>query len=245
MVFNLPSLLKLTKDLLFKHREYDETYNQKVVNQIRKAWKEGSGADQYGRIWVDARFLHTILRTTKNNADKKARTAPQEDKRTIDGCLYIRGSRILEMMDRDRETATTAKKAANLGVSIDTYISMQESGDVEKIRTISRENLKQERSKLKKKRWAILEARGALFDELTGKPLVKRTCQFSHIRSYSLYPEVGTEVENGLLVNKETHSIITQNNVDNEQELKTLCEDKNWSLEWYEPFIKKFGGLKS
>ena len=39
-------------------------------------------------------------------------------------------------------------------------------------------------------------------DELTGEPLHPKSCEFSHIRSVSLFPELSGLLENGLIVNK-------------------------------------------
>ena len=44
---------------------------------------------------------------------------------------------------------------------------------------------------------------------------------------------------NGLIVNKDTHFIITQEGVNDEEELYKLCYEKGWNTDWYETLLKK------
>ncbi len=76
------------------------------------------------------------------------------------------------------------------------------------------------------------------YDELTGEILEYQSCEFSHIRSVSLFPQFASLIENGLIVNKKTHEEITKYNINDEHELYNLCELKGWSLEWYEGYLK-------
>ena len=75
-------------------------------------------------------------------------------------------------------------------------------------------------------------------DELTGKNIDIRTCEFSHIRSVSMYQEYSDNIENGLIVNKETHDKITRKEINDEDELYDLCIDNGWNLQWYEKYKK-------
>ena len=76
-------------------------------------------------------------------------------------------------------------------------------------------------------------------DELTGKKLDYQRSEFSHIRSVAVYPDLQLEIENGLIVNKETHDIITKENVQNEDDLYSLCIKNNWNINWYD-YYRKF-----
>ena len=70
-------------------------------------------------------------------------------------------------------------------------------------------------------------------DELTGESLISNTAEFSHIRSVALHSDLQLEIENGLIVNKETHEIITKENVQNEDDLYSLCIKNNWDTSWH------------
>ena len=72
----------------------------------------------------------------------------------------------------------------------------------------SRENAKyidRTISALKQKR---IKAFTLQYDELTGEILEYQSCEFSHIRSVSLFPQFASLIENGLIVNKKTHEEI-------------------------------------
>lgn len=77
-------------------------------------------------------------------------------------------------------------------------------------------------------------------DELTGEKLIKKTAQFSHIRSYALFKEISDKIENGLIVNKEVHAVITKEGINDEEELLELCTKKGWNKDWYEKFKINF-----
>ena len=83
-------------------------------------------------------------------------------------------------------------------------------------------------SSLKQKRIKSLSLK---YDELTG--MIFRKTEFSHIRSVAHYPYLADQYWNGLVINKATHSIITQNSVNNEDDLLKLCELNQWDTRWY------------
>ena len=43
-----------------------------------------------------------------------------------------------------------------------------------------------------------------------------------------------------LIVNKTTHAIITQNQINDEHELNELCILNNWNIDWYNPYTQIF-----
>ena len=97
--------------------------------------------------------------------------------------------------------------------------------------------LENERKGLKKKRINKYNIKN---DELTGDILRRKTAEFSHIRNYCIYREISSDIENGLIVNKETHVIITKKGINDENELKELCIEKGWNLEWYKKYKNYF-----
>ena len=70
--------------------------------------------------------------------------------------------------------------------------------------------------------------------------LDNKNSDFSHIRSFSLYPHLADNIKNGLIVNKSTHKIITEENINDEDELYALCEKKGWTTNWYDKFQESF-----
>ena len=60
------------------------------------------------------------------------------------------------------------------------------------------------------------------------------------ILEVQIYIELAGEVENGLVVNKNTHRIITQKDIKDEDELVDLCVKENWNTDWYERYLNYF-----
>ena len=109
-------------------------------------------------------------------------------------------------------------------------MAIRDCDSAEVLRTRYNEKLEDARKNLKHKR---IKKYNIEYDELTGERLIKKTAEFSHIRSFAIYTEVGADIENGLIVNKETHKIITSNSTCDEVELYNLCLDEGWNIDWY------------
>ena len=117
------------------------------------------------------------------------------------------------------------------------YKAIRDSDTAENIRTTYIKQIQDSRKNLKNKRIRKYKIRK---DELTGEKLIKKTAEFSHIRSYALFKDIADDIENGLIVNKETHEIITKRGINDEDELYCLCKELNWDIEWMEKFKKYF-----
>ena len=115
------------------------------------------------------------------------------------------------------------------------YNLINTSNDVKLVRLEFDNYLKAQKRKLKSKR---IKKYNIKEDELTGKNIDIRTCEFSHIRSVSMYQEYSDNIENGLIVNKKTHDKITRKEINDEDELYDLCIDNGWNLQWYEKYKK-------
>ncbi len=188
-------------------------------------------------VSVKEEKLHSILRTTKKNVRYFVAKIPDDLKRTFDGKLYIRGYKVLEQLAKNIEENGVGKKGANLEASKQYYEAINTCPTVKLRRLEYDHTLNEARKGLKKKRRTKYKIK---VDELTGEPLVVRTCEFSHIRSYALYRELADHIDNGLIVNKETHRLITERGINDEHELLELCKEYGWSTKWYEAYQKKF-----
>lgn len=138
------------------------------------------------------------------------------------------------------QNAGTISKEKNLKFSYDVYGAIRDSETAKLLRAEYYESVKNYIKKLKKSRINTFDIE---FDELTNYPLVKKTSEFSHVRSCSVYPYHMDNIMNGHIVNKETHDIITANSINDENELYDLCEDLGWNTSWYEGYVEYFGSL--
>ncbi|MEO3133782.1 hypothetical protein ABHC40_06240 [Turicibacter sanguinis] len=207
-----------------------------MKTEISNAWKNSVLIDGKGWIWVKKEKLHSILRTTKDNINFIVMKMPDEYKRTYDGKLYIRGFKVMEQIIKSEEENGTGTKGINLKASKQYYEQIHMCDTVKMLRLDYDNQLKSDRSKLKKKRRSTYKI---THDELTGEKL-KTNYEFSHIRSYSMFREIANNIDNGLLVNKDIHRQITERGINNEDQLLKFCEEHGYKTDWYLPYKKLF-----
>lgn len=207
----------------------------RTTKGIFNAWLNAAVIDARGTIWVRKDKLHVILRTSTANASRRFQYAPDRYKRTAGKTRYLLASYVTGLIDEVIQTAGTHTRSLYAQYSEKVYHHIRDSELAINKRLIHWEHIRKTRSKLKakrKRRWQIRH------DELTGSPLSTRA-EFSHIRSASLYYDIAEQPWNGLLVNKNTHDVITRRNVCDESELYNLCKTQGWYLDWYKPFIQE------
>lgn len=207
-----------------------------MKTEISNAWRDSVLIDSKGWIWVKKEKLHSILRTSIHNINFIVMQIPDEYKRSYDGTPYIRGFKVMEQLIKAQEENGTGSRGINLEASKQYYEQIHMCDTVKMLRLDYDNQLKSNRSKLKKKRRNTYKI---THDELTGEKL-KWGYEFSHIRSYSLYREFADHIDNGLLVNKEIHRQITECGINNEEELLRFCQDHQYKTNWYQPYKKLF-----
>ena len=210
----------------------NEKAKSKVVKEISNAWKYTTVIDNKGLIWVRKDKLHSILRTRKNNIEYILMEILDKDKATFGGELYIRGCKILEIIAINIEENGVGTKGLYLEVSRMFYDAILLCDKAKVLRLEVDNELKSKRKKLKQMR---IKKYNIKYDELTKEPL-KNGSDFSHIRSVAMYKYISDNIENGLIINKETHAIITARGINDEEELLDLCKEMNWDISWYDNF---------
>lgn len=201
-----------------------------TCTQIKNAWVNFTHIDDEGVIWVDIERIHSILRTNKVIAKYKLKDIEDKDILRYGKKVYVKAYQIRNLIDSAIQIEKIGKKKEYLRYSEQIYMAIRDCDTAEIIREKYNSLMESERRKLKNKRIREYKIKN---DELTGDRLEKETAEFSHIRSYAIFREVATNIENGLIVNKETHSIITKRGINDEIELYDLCIEKNWSTDWY------------
>lgn len=202
----------------------------KVEKSIKNAWMAGAILDNFGRLWINSRYLHTIIRTSQPNAAYLIGGLSQYEKFTSGSETYIDGSAVFYLIDKNLQSARGIAREHYIRLSELIYRSIRDS-DVARLRRAEfYEHLDRVISQLKQKRISEFQI---AYDELTGENLDFSTAEFSHICSVSLYPELSGIIENGLIVNRSTHRHITSNRINDAEELMALCELEGWSRDWY------------
>lgn len=227
--------------LEYKYDEPEADLNfcsPKVVTEIRNAWNNTAYLDEFGMVWINVQRLHSILRTTKNNIRYIVEMIPEKDKVLgSDGNTYIKGSEFIKLIDEEIQTRDSRTRGHYLRLSQNFYFAIRDMDKAKLLRANYSNYLTDARKDLKKKRIKKYKIKN---DELTGDKLITKTCEFSHIRSFSLFPKISDQIENGLIVNKDTHSIITEKGISTEDELFDLCVEMKWNIDWYDKYKDVF-----
>lgn len=234
-----PSLRNLSRwEFDFDIPEPDGMLASNVVTSISNAWSKGVLIDDAGRLWVQTDKLHTILRTSTNQAAYLVNLITNHNRRRFRvgnqevGCVC--SSEVARLLDELIQNPGTLTQRTYGQYSWELYSAMRDHPEVDRIVALHVDRVNALLPTLKKKR---IQEFGIKNDELTLHPL-RRGSQFSHIRGKRAYPHYATEVWNGLVINEDTHTVITRKKALDEEHLLDLCEEFGWSNAWYPHFAK-------
>lgn len=232
MKYKLSTNLVSIKDLqnIIREESYGEL-NDNWATAIQNAWLKGANLDGHGVVWINSKYLHTLLRVNKNLVNYYLATIGKS------GANYITGTEFIFLLSNIFDSATTFRRRDYIRYSRTLYYLITDSDKAEVMRARYYEDLIDKKNKLKAQR---IKKYKIVIDELTGSNLKIRTAEFSHIRSVAIYPDLQLELENGLIVNKKTHEIITEKGIQNEDDLYSLCLEKSWNTKWYNYYKRIF-----
>jgi hypothetical protein len=216
-----------------------------TLRGIFKAWIAASVIDQRGALWVKASQLHTILRTKKDKARHLLGGASKRDKVQMTGEGLFGGEKVLETLIRSTkvcewvnhsiQSPVASRTAEYLRYSEAVYRKVRDCDRAKVLRTEFREQLKSTQKNLKKQRVKRLKIK---HDELTGVSL-ERSANFAHIRAACVYFEMADKDWNGLVINAETHLVLTKEGILDESELLQMCKKKKWKTDWHDTFKRE------
>ena len=83
---------------------------------MSRAWRDSVLIDEKGWMWVKKDKLHSILRTSKPNAQFLVMKMGDEFKRSFNREIYVRGYKILELIAKTIEENGAGSKGINLEV---------------------------------------------------------------------------------------------------------------------------------
>ena len=216
--------ISLDENLINIIQNLNSIRNPRTSQAIKNAWIKGTYFRNDGAVMIKYEFLHTLLRVPKNTVNFLLA------KFNLSNLDVITGSDFISLISQIFDTASTFKKRDYIRFSESLYYEIRDFETAEVLRGRYYEDLKDKKKNLKRERQNHYSLK---YDELTGLDLNYQSAEFSHIRSVAMYPDLQLEIENGLIVNKETHDIITKENVQNENDLYSLCIKKNWDISWY------------
>lgn len=243
-LIDIKKLEKYTEKFDFRFKdtlnELERKLNKGVFTQIKNAYSALVYIDENYRLWISTEKLAVILRTDASKAEYMVTNLGAKYKITVDEQEFIEAAELSKLIFKQIEQVSNSKTKIYLKFSEKQLMQIRDYPKFENEKRLIDDIRLEEIKKLKDKR---IKYNNITHDELTGKELNKKTAEFSHIRSKILYRAISNNINNGLIVNKSTHDIITQNCVEDEEDLKTLCIQMNWNLDWYRIFIDRFGSL--
>lgn len=225
------------KDINYVKPEAHEKAYKNTITEINNAWNKTTFLDDYGAIWVSAEKIHSILRTSKGNGRYHIGKMNADEIINRGNTIYIKGSKLGAMIDDAIQDSGGGTKEKYLRYSEELYKAIRDSETAKNLRLEFSKELDKKRKGLKKKRIKKYKIK---FDELTGEELIGNEVEFSHIRSFAIFPKLGDNIENGLIINKSSHDIITNEAVNDEEELYSLCKENKWDVSWYDKFKQYF-----
>ena len=221
-------------DLDINFPEANETLSESTITAINNAIEEGSIVDINGILWIKANKLNVVWRTDKPTARQIVLQIPQgKFRRTFGGEEYIRSAEVMKWVFYRLESATGSKENfLNYVKKTLPFVMDQPAIRIYKLEASialqsQRKLLKRERIK----RYCIYT------DELTGLALKRGLgSDFSHIISAASDFELADQIWNGLVVNIETHKLITSKGITDSTDLLCLCDEEEWRTSWYDDF---------
>ena len=209
---------------------------KKEFTSIKNACNS-SVCDEKGNVFIDSKYLDRVLRTKKFVVREIIQLMSDDEKVYSDGRTFVRLGEVMKFITKRLEKLPSGKTRNYLLLVEEFLLNIRDSDKFVNIRNEIASDYKLETTKLKNKRKRKLKNDGikSFLDELTGKKLI-RGSEFSHIRAKSVYPDLSLNIDNGLLVNKETHELITSLMIVTEDELLKLCNEQGWKTRWYKVF---------
>ncbi|AIY80399.1 hypothetical protein U728_911 [Clostridium botulinum 202F] len=229
---------KSLKDIIFKRPDPLSNTNKTHVTRILNAYNQTTYFDSHGVIWIESTRLADILRTNKANAKYIiSNEIEDKSKQNIGGKIYVVGYEIKKIIDKFIQETGVGTKKQYLKYSEMIFNAIRDCDTAQNMRAVYQNQLQGDVKKLKKKRIRKYRIKN---DELTGEELIEKTSEFSHIRSYALFKDISDKIDNGLIVNKEIHNIISQKGINDEEELLILRKERNWNIRWYNKYKLTF-----
>ncbi|MGL4450154.1 MAG: hypothetical protein ACRCTZ_03045 [Sarcina sp.] len=239
---NLPSIFEYrVADIDYLVPELFRGGAKRELTSIKNAMDGGFG-DKRGSIFINSKYLDRVLRTKTFVAKEILVEINSDEKVECDGQVFIRLGELMKLITKRLEKLPSGKTRRYLLLVEEFLINIRDSDKFVNIRNEIEADYKQEINKLKTRKKAQIKREQlkvgkfkGFYDELTGEKLV-RYSQFSHIRAKSVYPSLALNINNGLLVNEGTHSLITSLGIIEEEGLLKLCKQKGWRTSWYKIF---------
>lgn len=220
------SIIKTAKDINYtKPKPTNNLVEKKEYEKVDTSVSNGVAVTNAGTTLVKESELSILFdeskKDTKYIIDNKI---PKSDKITIDGENYVKsGAVVKETHTRSEEHADAKKRAIN-HYSEQSLINISQSPDVKSQKGDFEDYAKKKEKKLGQTR---AKTNNIHKDEVTDEPL-KGNGEFHHKNKKTIFtdPRNRLSPDAGILVNKETHIDIHQNDINDEKALSEYIDNR-------------------
>ncbi|MBB1202658.1 hypothetical protein EGM70_20470 [Enterobacteriaceae bacterium 89] len=210
----------------------------RTLNGIITALKAGIIINSNGALFINISYLHTLLRTNPGAAntiwqDGIPGYVSGVDSRNIQGDLYITGSDFIGLLDARLQTAIGQSKIYLQFIQA-AYSTISTHPQISDVRTAFIKTIDRMRSTLKKKK---IQDKNITCCEFTGFEFERDSqVEFAHINSIITDPENALNINNGVIIMKKIHAVLTQLQVQNFSGMYEFCQKNDYSTAWAEDY---------
>ncbi len=211
----------------------------RTLNGIISALNSGVIVNSNGAIFINVSVLHTLLRTNPGAAntiwqDGIPGYVSGVDGRTIEGNIYISGSDFVGLLDARRQTSIGQSKLYLQFIQA-AYNTISDHPQIIDVRSAFIKTIDNMRSTLKSKK---IQEKNITCCEFTGiKFNDTNQVEFAHINSIITDPENALNINNGVIIMKQIHAMLTKQQIQTFAGMYEFCQRNNYFTDWAEAFI--------
>jgi hypothetical protein len=242
MTQNLPSVIYHPLNELTQRQELDLVINAAFsalntghITAIVNAFFVNTKICVNGIPYLKVSGLSTILRTGNSGAERPliyqgmSGVISASEIVDIEGVEHISGPTLRALIDT-RMSQTTGRTRQYLLVAMESYERILNLSQVRDLKELFLDDIRNNRSLLKTQRIAecniiACEFTGAIFTS-------RQEVEFAHIESVVTNPLLALNINNGVIILKTIHQILTRSGIHGFEGMYNFCVENNYSTVW-------------
>lgn len=242
MTQNLPSVIYHPLNELTQRNELElvlnaasSVLNEGHITSIVNAFFVNTKICVNGIPYLKVSGLSTILRTGNSGAERPLiyqgmpGVISAAEIVEIEGVEHISGPTLRGLIDT-RLAQTTGRTRQYLNVAMESYERILNLSQVRDLKEVFLDDIRNNRSLLKTQRIAQYNITVC---EFTGQDIINpQDVEFAHIESVVSNPMLALSVDNGVIIQKAIHQILTRNGIHGYEGMYNFCVQNNYSTTW-------------
>lgn len=209
-----------------------------TLTSIINAFEKATLININGAIFINVSYLHTLLRTSPGAAniiwqDGIDGYASGRQSVTFGETLYITGPDFIGLLDARIQNSIGDSKLY-LQYIQEAYYTISNDNQIQDVRVSFIHTIEKMRTKMKEKR---IREKNITHCEFTGKEITSRSIvEFAHIQSVATSPQKALDVNNGVIILKEIHRMLTNLEIHDFSGMYNFCLANKYNLSWAETY---------